>query len=347
LKSLTVNAGGIFTSTDDVGIGAAVTSTDGFTLTVNKGGKATINQITKLAASTIAGELETPQSFTPNTTGTVSPLAIEAGGSINGITLPAPTTVSAITDLNAVTIEDITIPATEIFIIPGSTPGPAKTLTIAAGKTFTYDGAVTIAVGGKLVLATGTGSSVSKIVGTGKIDAGVTTITGAWEAVGAAAGSLTITSAATGATIGATTGATGLKASAAGATITQGIGTSAITSNLSIGVTTKIDLAGSTTAQAGEIILKGDVAYPGKITVGAANTSLVSAGVGGAGTPIGGVATITIGGVGVTGATFVAADYGVDASGFLLQIGGTTASGSVTAKTADVKINSTVRVTGS
>jgi hypothetical protein len=298
LTSLTVKAGGIFTSTSDVGIGTG-TSTVGFTLTIDEGGKATIDKITKLGASTIAGALITPKDFTRNTTGvTVSPLSIVAGGSINGITFPAATTVSKIDGADAVTIEDITIEATKTFDIPGTPtyPGNEKTLTIAAGKTFTYDGVVTIEVGGKLVLAAATGNSNAKIAGTGKIVAGATTITGPWETAGTADGTVTILTvrpaalnSVAGAAITSSALTTTLKATAAGAAITQAAG---LNIALTIGLNTTIDLAGTDTAAGGIITLKGGITNPGTLSMGTA-TSIIKTGL--TGTPTA-VALSTTGG---------------------------------------------------
>ncbi|MDR2759109.1 MAG: hypothetical protein LBB78_07000, partial [Spirochaetaceae bacterium] len=163
---------------------------------------------------------------------------------------------------------DFTVPEDQGLVIPGSTPGPAKTLIIGAGKTFTYNGPVTIEAGGNLVLATDSTTAVGKIAGTGSIIAGETAITGAWEAVAANAtpGTLTITSAAAGATITADgTNATGLKASATGATITQKAGDASNT--LTIGATghvTIIDLDGTTTGAVGKLVVSGG-ANPGKV----------------------------------------------------------------------------------
>jgi hypothetical protein len=141
---------------------------------------------------------------------------------------------------------------------------------------------VTIVPGGTLILATGTGSSVAKIAGTGKITAGFTTISGAWDAVGGNVGTVTFLSAATGATITADgTGATGLKAGA-GAIITQNAGEA--TNNLIIGAATDIDLGG-TDAEVGVILLKNDTSEGksdatknAKLTLSVAATSTIKTG---------------------------------------------------------------------
>jgi hypothetical protein len=146
------------------------------------------------------------------------------------------------------------------------------TLTVSAGKTITNNGTITLGAGAKLALATASTTSVGKIAGTGVINAGKTVISGAWEAVGATetAGTLTITSAATGATITADgTNATGLKAGAAGAAITQNAGTN---NALTIATVTTINFGGTdTTTPVCKISLtKGT--NTGKLTLSAATS---------------------------------------------------------------------------
>jgi hypothetical protein len=259
--------------------GAATGDTAGITLTVNAGGTAAIDAITNLKQGTIAGTLITTTNFTPLTpsagSSAVSPLSATAGAIINGVPFTAETTeVTALAD-NAVTTGNFVVAASQILKIPANDAfTQATTLTIAAGATFTYYGQVILeADTGNLALVTG--ATGAKITGTGTITAGETVITGAWEAAGAE-GTLTIESAATGATITPATGATGLTASAAGATIIQNGGTNG--NALVIPASTEIKLAGtSATAKVGEIILKGHGTSPGSISL-AATSSLISTG---------------------------------------------------------------------
>ncbi|MFP3090970.1 hypothetical protein LQZ21_11665 [Treponema sp. TIM-1] len=247
LEDLIVSSGGAFTGST---LGTA-DSENGIGLAIAPKGSVTVTQINSLRTSTIQGSLTatgfTPYAPTPALTDP-SQLRVAPGGSINGINFPEQVIVTALGDVNSVTIDDFTVPEDQGLIIPA-----LKTLVIGAGKTLTYDGQVTIAATGNLVLATGT-ASVGKILGTGSITAGVTTINGAWEAVGADGGKVTILSAATGATIAATAPATGLKASAAGAKITQG---ALASNNLVIAADTTIDLAGTDAAAVGKLILTG------------------------------------------------------------------------------------------
>ncbi|MDR0624254.1 MAG: hypothetical protein LBG10_07465 [Treponema sp.] len=276
LETLTVNEGGAFTSTSSVGSAAADAA--GITIAVAKEGAATINAINKLKPSTIAGSL-TALSFTPQdaTASAASPLNIAPGGTINGITLPSAAVVSGLA-ADGATIEDFTIAANQTFEIPAGTA-----LTIAAGKTFTYDGLVTIEATGSLVLA-GTGTTLAKIAGTGKISAGLTDITGSWETTtgaGAETGTLTILSADIGATITAADPVTGLKAGAAGATITQNAGAS---NTLTIAAATEIGLAGDG-VRVGAIILKNDTETAaatdnGKLSLAAATSKITTAATG-------------------------------------------------------------------
>jgi hypothetical protein len=209
---------------------------------------------------------------------------VAAGGTVNGITFPSETKITELGSVHTVTAGALTVPAGAVLVIPWTGTGiNAKTLTFAAGSTLTYEGLVNIVPGGKLILATATGSSVAKLAGTGKITAGFTTISGAWDAVGTAAGDVTIESVLTaqvgvGAKITADgTGATGLKANA-GAIITQNAGE---TNNLTIGAATEIDLGG-TDAEVGVILLKNDTALApittnGKLTF-TDNTSTIKTG---------------------------------------------------------------------
>jgi hypothetical protein len=154
----------------------------------------------------------------------------------------------------------------KIFIsFPSGSGITGLNITVPAGKKITNAGTITLSPGVSLVLATTSAISVAGIGGAGKIVAGKTTITGAWDAVTAteAAGTLTITSATTGATITADgTAATGLKAGASGGTITQADGSG---NALAIGEDTEIALGGDGTAL-GKIVLKGAASNPGELT---------------------------------------------------------------------------------
>jgi hypothetical protein len=352
LEDLIVTTGGAFTGTtlgtvdSEKGIGLEIAPAS----STIPAGSVTVTQINSLRTSTIQGSLTatgfTLYAPTPALT-TPSELKVAAKGSINGISFPAQVVVTALA-ANSVTIDDFTVPEDLGLTIPGSTPGPAKTLVIGAGKTFTYDGQVNIAAGGSLVLETTSTTSVGKIAGTGSIIAGLTTIKGAWEAVAETAdpGTLTIGSTANGATITADGAeATGLKASAAGATITQAGGTSGNT--ISIGAATKLTLGGTTTAPLGAILLKSAGTNPAKLTLAADSIVLVGAGTGG--TALGAATTVIVGGKTIVKTGLVKEDFEVDGSDFLVQLGGTTA-GTITAPASadnDVLINSTAVVTGS
>jgi hypothetical protein len=265
LKTLTVAAGGDFTA-------PSVGGAEGVTVTVEKDGSADITTITKLVEGTIAGTL-TAESFTPfdTTANAATPLSALAGAVINTIPFTGESTKVKALAAATVTTEDFKVPATASLIIPA-----AGTLIIGAGSTFTYDGQVTIAATGSLVLATAAQTNVAKIAGKGTITAGFTAITGSWNATANAdPGTLTILSAAAGATITADgLAATGLEAGAAGATITQGVGS---TNTLTIDEATIIGLGGDGVA-VGSIILKGAASDPGKIVLTKTDTSIISTG---------------------------------------------------------------------
>ena len=256
----------------------------------------------------------------------------------------------------AITDADLEIPVNTVRVFTGAAApsggvtvngalNVSTSLTIAAGKALDIaaDGVVALTGTGSLVLATDSPTSVGKITGAGTLTAGATTITGAWEATasGSSPGTLTIASAsAVTATITADgTNATGLKASAAGATITQLAGT---TNNaLTIGEKTEINLAGTGTTKAGEITLVSG-ANPGKLTFAAA-TSKVLVGAGTGGSAISGLTGLAIGGKAIVNSGLAADDFKND-SGKLVLLGGTTAGNFTASTTADtdVEINSTV-----
>jgi hypothetical protein len=345
LTALTVEAGGAFTTTSSVG------GAEGITLAVANGGAASIAHINGLKASVIEGALTSATGYGAFDTGTsaVTPLSAVAGAVINGITFTGETTnITALSvteaPLSSVTTENFVVPASKALTIAENTA-----LIIAPTFTFTYDGQVIIEADGSLVLETGTTSA--KIAGTGAITVGGNTVfNGAWEGVGAANGTLSITGSANGAVILADTdaNATGLKASAAGATIIQ----NAVQNNvLAIGAAdhaVKLDLAGTTNGKVGELILRGG-AQPGKLSIPDTG-SFISIGAGGTATKLAGLTGFAIGGVSAVNTTFTKDDYCIDATSFLTQIGATTAAGTITAVAAaggdDVVINSTIKAAG-
>jgi hypothetical protein len=261
LTTLTVEAGGDFT-------GTSVGGAEGITLAVEKGGAATIPAITKLKPSVITGSLTSTGGFTrfDDTASADTPLTAADGAVINGIPFTAETKVAALAE-DTVTAKDFDVPASKALSIDAD-----KTLIIEAGSTFTYDGQVSLGVAGKLVLVTASGTSAAEIVGTGAITAGQTVISGGWEATGTGAGTVEIAGTANGATITGALLATGLKANAAGATITQ----NAIEDNVLLLTSANLDLSefgsltlkgNSTPANAGKLSLAGS-ATAGKITTG-------------------------------------------------------------------------------
>jgi hypothetical protein len=277
LNTLTVD-GGIFTAASVAG------GAEGLTFKVEEKGDAEITAITGLKEGLIAGILNA-DSVAAFGTPTTFPLTAAAGALVNGINFTAETTtITALAPSAAgVTTEDFVVPDDKTLTIPEST-----TLTIASGSTLTYNGLVTIEATGVLKLATAA-TAGARIAGIGTITAGATTITGSWEAVGIAdTGALSITGADTGATIaGIETKTSGLKASAAGATITQNAGES---NNLVIEANTTIDLDGTET-EVGVIILKNDTAQAaptnnGKLTLSGDDETckIKTANVAGAGT---------------------------------------------------------------
>jgi hypothetical protein len=156
----------------------------------------------------------------------------------------------------------VTVGQSGVITVTGST----KKLTIAAGKTLSNSGTVSLIDAGSLVLTSGaTGSDDgAKMTGSGTVSAGETEIVGGaggWEAkhAGSSGGTVIIKAGATGdsttptATI--TGGADVSLTAGAGATITQNAGTN---NNLTIAVNTTIALGGSGGTELGKIVLKND-----------------------------------------------------------------------------------------
>jgi hypothetical protein len=261
LDTLTVEAG-------ELTVPAVAGGVDGLTLTVGAKGVLTLTgALTGLNDSVVSGTL-TATGLAFNSLPDVPPtLTATVDAVINGIAFTGVRTNISALATDAVTTGDFEVPENKTLTIPAAT-----TLTIAAGSALTYDGPVTITATGNLVLATASTTSVASIAGTGTISAGVTTIRGSWAAVGETteAGTVTIQSAAIGATITADgTEATGLKASAAGAIITQSAGAS---NTLSIGADTTIDLS-----EFGSLVLRGAASNSGtaKLT---ADTAIIKGG---------------------------------------------------------------------
>jgi hypothetical protein len=143
--TLTAGASGAFAALTTLTVNGTLSAsaftgaTAGVALTVGTGGKATLGGTVKLNDSTVAadGVLTTSGTVTFNTTPAAATLGAAAGSTVNGFLFPADATITALA-ANAVTIDDLTIPAT-------------TTLTVAAGKTLTVDGTLDLA--GTLALA--------------------------------------------------------------------------------------------------------------------------------------------------------------------------------------------------
>ncbi|MDR3355983.1 MAG: hypothetical protein LBO04_02220 [Spirochaetaceae bacterium] len=245
------------------------------------------------------------------------------------------------TDISVTLADSITLAANQNIAITPPGNGSIK-ITVPAGKKIINAGTITLSPGVSLVLATTSATSVAGIGGAGKIVAGATEITGAWDAVTAteAAGTLTIASAAAGATITAEDAATGLKAVSAGAVITQKAG---YTIDLTIAESTEVVLGGTDSAKAGEIVLTGGT-NPGKLKLAAANAKITGI------TPSSGD-TVAAGSVVITGGTVVGSKIAgtTNAAGAkkLGTITGDTDNNTVTGSTtegANVSLNSTVDI---
>jgi hypothetical protein len=130
LETLTVNAGGNFVTTGNIGATAADFA--GTTIVVAANGAASVGNILKLNTSPISGSLSAT-GFTVNTNAT---LTAADGGTINGVTFPAATL--AITSLGGTTVNP-TITIDDYTVLRDTTLDIANnsTLIIPAGKKLT------------------------------------------------------------------------------------------------------------------------------------------------------------------------------------------------------------------
>ncbi|MFP3090402.1 hypothetical protein LQZ21_08755 [Treponema sp. TIM-1] len=155
LESLTVNPGGTFTTTKDIGSNATdaagitivIKPEDKTTVPVTPPGSATVGVINKLRTSVIEGSLEANGFSTFDTNAT---LTAAEGGTINGVTFPAVTRpITAITaaagPLYTVTIDDYTVPRDGELRI-----GSTSTLIIPTGKVLTIEAYGDTAGSGKI-----------------------------------------------------------------------------------------------------------------------------------------------------------------------------------------------------
>jgi hypothetical protein len=279
----------------------------------------------------------------------------------SGATLVAKGTVDVSHASGTVTVKG-TLDATAGSVVAGSTDkvtfskakitGDATTGTILKG-----DGKVTFATDDVLLLTDG---GALAIVGNGEATFGATVFNGegSWTASGVTGGTsatgvtsvtgVTLTSAAEGVKIGLNAGADGWKAATLTADKTPVITQKKAASNaLVIGANITLNLKGTGTAKAGEIVLVADSSDAGKLAF-AANSSKILIGAGAGGSPITGTTDLKIGGIAVvTDSTngLTKNDFQV-AGGKLVQLGGTTASYLTAKDTVNVLINSTVDASG-
>jgi hypothetical protein len=140
LESLTVNPGGEFTTTKDIGsnetdaagITIVIKPEDKTTVPATPAGEATVAVINKLKASVIEGSLKANGFSTFDTNAS---LTAAAGGTINGVTFPAVTRpITSLATQDTVYIDDYTVPRdTELKLALGSI------LNIPTGKVLTIE----------------------------------------------------------------------------------------------------------------------------------------------------------------------------------------------------------------
>jgi hypothetical protein len=276
-------------------------------------------------------------------------VTLAAGKSINGA-LAADTPVTLTPALNASLSVDAsdskklsfekagcTLGKGTLAIAPGAAIALEESFRVSPGAAIANNGSVSIA---KSLILPASGS----ISGTGTVNAGKTTISGAWEVKGSR-GTVTITNAnGLGATITSAYGA-GLRAAAAGALITQTAGAGNV---LTIGTATTIALGGDGTTALGSIVLKGASSDPGKLTFtangfGATGNSLITTDAA-ATTAINGVTKIA----GNTGAgKGIAGNFDISGTAKFSRLGASAPSNSISGGGTDTVLNGGVYPAGS
>jgi hypothetical protein len=222
-------------------------------------------------------------------------------------------------------------------------------LTIAAAKTLANAGTVALTGTGSVVLTGASATGGAKITGAGKLTAGATEIVGGttgWQAV-ADSGSATITIASATvvtATITASANTVNLTAQGTGATITQLAG--AVGNELTIAAATTVNLGAADASIAVGSIKLAKGTNPGKLTLTAADSIVLTLAVGTAGTALSSTIT-TFDTDAVTSGT-AAEKVFLDGNDKLTKLVGASASITGTASgTGFNTIASTTAVTGS
>jgi hypothetical protein len=274
VTAITVGVNGYFSASSATGAAAGVK------VVVDQLGRATLGTVDKLLASSSVG---TAGSFTATEVtafDTSATLAVGKVATVNGVTFPGTTTVSAIASANALTIGDLTVPAGAVFAVPAN-----KNLTVAAGATLTVTGDVNVVALGTLTLTGAASNGGAQITGAGKVAVGNVSITGgansgAWQAEGAGT-SIALSSSASATVTMTGTGTTpqllGLTDDGALITLavghTDGNGAELTVNNVTIDLTAKggIVFPYVATTEA-TLVLQGGTATLGALKLGIGNT---------------------------------------------------------------------------
>jgi hypothetical protein len=290
-----------------------------------------VKNVTSTAVTITAEPLTVPAGTSLTLTGAINTglgtLVVEEGAVLTATTgtfatHDKPLTINGTATFTAATFDaaigDIQIDGSATFGTAVVSLGDVK-----VNGTITLEDDLTLAVAGTKSLTLGTGAKL--IVDTAqKLLAGVTEITGAWQA---ASGTVIIKAE----TADTASIAGGELTAGAGAKITQPDGSG---NGLTIAADTTINLGGSASTAGGSIVLTAAASDAAKLNLAAATSKIVlgAGDVPGAANPPG-VNTPTIGGKDVIITGLTAVDFKI-AGGVLVQIGGT-GTGSITADTTD------------
>jgi hypothetical protein len=169
-------------------------------------------------------------------------------------------TVNVDADVTVADTETVTVPAGKILNV-------AADLTLDAGAELVATGTVNVAATGSLVLTAAASAGGAKISGAGGVNAGATTITGAWQAVGTGTVTIEENKITASATTAVLTGGTGGVINVTADTLT-------VVGTIDITTAGTVTLTGDATT-AGSLLLKGGT-IPGLLVVDSTKTTTVN-----------------------------------------------------------------------
>jgi filamentous hemagglutinin len=271
--------GGLTTSGATTGLAAGVA------VTVKEGGSASLGGAIALLDSSVEEDGDLTLGGTVSFAAATDEIAVVAGSTVNGVTFPAATDITAVTSANALTIGNLTVPSGEVFEVPTGAAltvdtGAALTagkIILGPGTWLATDAAVTIeedkiTLGSHTTAKFGADNGTVATVLTGTANATNTfTASGGTVTLGQSSNKLTVTGSAAAATLA--TGAT------AGINVKAGLDITTATVDISVATTSIIvlvdgDAAGITLANTDSVILLDSSSTAATNTQGITNLTI-------------------------------------------------------------------------